>query len=326
MGFPTILACVLAGFASAATSIGASIGAPEQPENFFCGTGQPPQDLVQFHRQLNLNQMQSLQHRAPYDDDDDDDDDDFRARKWKWKPVTVPVYHHVLYSEKVCPLMTATNLMKQMQVLNYAFKPAGFQFEQKAATWRKVPEWATNAEARREQGGMHEQLRTGDYGTLNVYWIETGNAFVSYPTTAWRDGLQPHHWSHDGVVLPCDFAVGTPHRGWTLGKALVHLVGHWNGLLHTSSAECADEGDHVSDTPAALVTRGGCNVTLDTCPDQPGLDPVHNYMSESDNECMTEFTPGQIQRMHTVWEVFRAAQRSTSLIKLHRANPSHVIG
>lgn len=102
MGFP-ILACLLAGFASAAASIGASVSAPEQPENFFCGAGKPPEDLVQFHRrQLNLDQIQSLQHRALHYEDDDD----YRIRKWEWKPVTVPVYHHILYSKIACPLLT----------------------------------------------------------------------------------------------------------------------------------------------------------------------------------------------------------------------------
>lgn len=167
-----------------------------------------------------------------------------------------------------------------MQVLNDAFKPTGFQFEQKDVRLWKVPEWATDAEARKERG-MHELLHTGDYGTLNVYWFEAGHGFASHPTSAWRDGMPREYYAYDGVVLPCNFAVGTRRRGWTLGKALIHVVGHWVGLLHTSSNNCTDAGDYVSDTPAALVMRGGCDVTLDTCPDQPGLDPVHNYMSES---------------------------------------------
>ncbi|GAB0144970.1 hypothetical protein EsHS_00005422 [Epichloe bromicola] len=328
MGFP-ILACVLAGLASAA----ASIGAPEQPENFFCGTGEPRQDLVQFHRQLslNLNQDQnrrSLQHRAPsYYEDDYEDDDNFRTEKWKWKPVTVPVYHHVLYTKIVHPLMAPNNLRRQMQVLNDAFKPTGFQFELKDArayndTYNDT-KWATNATAREEPGGMHDILRKGDYGTLNVYWIEGGRGFASFPTSAWRNGLPRDYWFHDGVVLPSEFAVGSLIPGWTLGKALVHVSGHWNGLLHTASDNCTDHGDYVDDTPAALVTRGGCDVTLDTCPDQPGLDPVHNYMSESNNECMTEFTPGQIHFMQSVWMNYRAAQRSTSLIQLRPANRPH---
>ncbi|KAH8624570.1 hypothetical protein IG631_21309 [Alternaria alternata] len=43
----------------------------------------------------------------------------------------------------------------------------------------------------------------------------------------------------------------------------------------------------------------------DSCPDQPGLDSIHNYMSYSADYCRYEFTPGQIQRMREQMAKFR---------------------
>ena len=41
---------------------------------------------------------------------------------------------------------------------------------------------------------------------------------------------------------------------------------------------CGD-GDNVADTPATGYPTYNCPETpLDSCPDKPGYDPVHNYM------------------------------------------------
>jgi hypothetical protein len=45
----------------------------------------------------------------------------------------------------------------------------------------------------------------------------------------------------------------------------------------------------------------------DTCRRQAGIDPIHNYMDYSDDDCITEFTPGQTQRMGDAWLFWRAS-------------------
>lgn len=128
----------------------------------------------------------------------------------------------------------------------------------------------------------------------------------------------------DGVVLQW-YALPDSHLGDVsklfIGKTLVHEVGHWAGLLHTfgfgeaPTGNCTGPGDYVDDTPAQAYSSHGemaVNVTsfdqcvaVDTCPDQPGLDPIHNFMDYAPEICQNEFTPGQIQRMRTMLQLYR---------------------
>ena len=64
--------------------------------------------------------------------------------------------------------------------------------------------------------------------------------------------------------------------------------------------------DGVDDTPAQRFPTSGCPTGQDSCPTDPGLDPIHNYMDYSFDACYTEFTAGQTQRMRDAWLLYRA--------------------
>jgi len=60
-------------------------------------------------------------------------------------------------------------------------------------------------------------------------------------------------------------------------------------LIYNATIGGCTGGDLVADTPAENQPYYGCNPgdVRDTCPTDPGLDPIHNYMDYSDDVCMT---------------------------------------
>lgn len=95
-----------------------------------------------------------------------------------------------------------------------------------------------------------------------------------------------------------------------MGLTAVHEVGHWLGLFHVfqGGRACGSgPGDFVDDTPAQWNATSGCPRTRrpDSCP-EPGLDSIFNYMDYSYDECMEEFTPGQITRGKNIYNDLRA--------------------
>jgi len=107
---------------------------------------------------------------------------------------------------------------------------------------------------------------------------------------------------------------------------LVHEFGHFLGLDHTFAEDCGgsygtcktenkcnpnlNKGDGLDDTPIH-VKQGHCNIDAsgepaNSCPNQPGKDPLDNFMSYSSCHNM-RFTEGQVKRMRgTIDDYFPA--------------------
>ena len=226
--------------------------------------------------------------------------------------ATVPVYFHVVTDGSIGNV-TRAQIEAQMDVLNNTFaggeggSNTGFSFELKGVTRTDNAKWFYASIGGAEKD-MKKTLHQGGSKALNLYSTTAG------PYLGWAylpDVLtKPGQAILDGVVFDWESIPGTSTRyagKYDQGETATHEVGHWLNLEHTFYGGCNKSGDFVDDTPAMKTPTAGCPTGKDTCKKAPGLDPIHNYMDYSDDPCLTEFTPGQSQRMRDAWLFYRAS-------------------
>jgi len=104
-------------------------------------------------------------------------------------------------------------------------------------------------------------------------------------------------------------AVGDPggFPPYDRGRTLTHEMGHYLGLYHTfeggcDTGGCYGDGDRICDTEDEASERFGCPTSPTSCGTD---DPYTNYMDYTDDLCMTEFTPEQVNRMRCTIEHYR---------------------
>ncbi|KAH6622465.1 hypothetical protein C7974DRAFT_473738 [Boeremia exigua] len=199
-----------------------------------------------------------------------------------------------------------TTIEAQLRILDDAFRPVGFRFALKETIRTVNAEWYYNLKiATPYENQVSLALRKGGNDTLNIYMM--GGLGTS--TQAWASLPSDLQWRplYDGVFQNGTVFLGGSDPNFRQGGTLIHEVGHWFGLYHTFANGCEKSYDYVADTPIEdqPLGLGGCEIGRDSCPDQPGLDSIHNYMSYSDDECRNSWTPGQIQRMREQMAKFR---------------------
>ena len=219
--------------------------------------------------------------------------------------VTVPVYFHVITDGAVGNLSDA-DIRAQIRVLNVNFgggeggDDTGFAFALAGVTRTDNATWYASRSGGAEHA-MKQALKTGGDGDLNVY-TTSGGAYLGWAyLPEITDTAQAYL---DGIVIDWRTLPGVSDA-YDEGETLTHEAGHWLNLEHTFYGQCNRTGDFVDDTPAQKTPTSGCPVGKDTCP-APGTDPIHNYMDYSYDDCYTEFTAGQTQRMRDAWLFWRA--------------------
>ncbi len=217
--------------------------------------------------------------------------------------ATIPVYFHVI-TDGATGEVSDDQIEEQINVLNLSFAgfyggaDTGFRFVLADVDRTDNAAWYA-LETLADEFAMKSALGEGDATALNIY---TGSAagylgFSYYPSIV----VKQHYRVLDGVVLHYGSLPGGFIENFDLGFTAAHEVGHWLGLAHTFEQGCIGHGDFVDDTPAMLEPTSGCPEGKDTCTSKndPGLDPIHNFMDYSDDACYTQFTPGQAERAQT---------------------------
>ena len=220
-------------------------------------------------------------------------------------PVTVPVAVHVIsegpgVDQGNVPL---ARIEAQIDTLNATFRPFRVRFAlvlvqrvENAAWYRDLRLGSARERA------MKEALALDPARVLNLYTVRPASGDLGWaPLPDARAETDPMQ----GVVVLDQSLPGGGAAPYDLGHTATHEAGHWAGLLHTFSGSCSEPGDGVADTPQQRSGSSRCPTARDSCPLDPGLDPVHNYMDYSDDACMTEFTPGQQARGQALLARFR---------------------
>jgi hypothetical protein len=222
--------------------------------------------------------------------------------------VTIPVWFHVVRqgSGLANGDVPTSMLNDQIQVMNDAFSGVTggantpFRFQLAGVKRRLEPSVFTGCESDSVKAQLHSG-RVGGAETLNIYLCRPAS-FFGWAYFPWWYSSSP---STDGLVLHFGTLPGSTWEPFNRGDTAVHEAGHWLGLYHTFEGGCSSANDQVSDTPAEAMAHYGCPASLDSCPSLAGLDPIRNFMSYFDDDCIWEFTSGQTSRMDTQHATYR---------------------
>jgi len=257
--------------------------------------------------------------------------------------IVVPIVYHVIYDTYLptapsdqpddiehAPPVALVEL--QTAVLNRAFHGTAFSFSTADVQFRSFARWGRRRPVSlplEDIVPVIRDLNAERRGVLHVFLMRTDWETAAAPDT--RRMFDPYfRRPTDGILMAWDLLPYEPSLRpvedpdvplyYPEGETLVHLVGHYLGLLHTYEAwqdeddatcssarpKCDQVSDLVRDTPVSTgaVTYPSCN-PIDTCPEYPGLDPVGNYMNAEPDICTHEFTLGQIERMERMVRAFR---------------------
>lgn len=223
--------------------------------------------------------------------------------------AVIPVWFHVIRSATGAGDVSDQAIQNQINVLNAAYAPSGFQYQLAGVTRTNNGAWYTMAPGTTAERDAKNALRVGTAATLNIYSANIGGGLLGWATFPADYARSP---KLDGVVVLTSSLPGGSAAPYNLGDTATHEVGHWMGLYHTFQGGCAQNatkgGDLVADTPAEKSPAYGCPTGRDSCTRLAGLDPIRNFMDYTDDACMDSFSAGQNSRMSAMYSTYRFGQ------------------
>lgn len=221
---------------------------------------------------------------------------DPRRRNTLPSSFIVDVHFHIASTQEDEDLVTKEIVDAQWKVLHDSFSKYGINLILKS-TERVVDDLAGRSffvyegpdtgwvHYENEEREYFKSTRKGGYDALNIHFFSKyspgATGICTWPTilaegddsTLGLDGCQV-----SAMTMPGFTVEQGGFEDWNLGHLAVHEAGHWFGLNHTFTGGCSQPGDFVGDTPSQRTQIFGCPLGSDSCPDQPGLDPIHNFM------------------------------------------------
>ncbi len=218
--------------------------------------------------------------------------------------ANIPVYVHVMRDSAGNGNVTDQQIADQIAELNQDFggqestaaANTGFTFYLAKRTDYFNNQWHQD----KQSTTYRAKTRLGGANALNIWLVDF--RYLGIATFPWDYAANPRI---DGIRVHYDSLPGGGIANYNQGKTAAHEAGHWFGLYHTFQGGCTATNDEVADTPAQGSSTNGCPAGRDSC-SLPGLDPIHNYMDYSYDNCYNQFTPNQSSRISQMWTAYRA--------------------
>jgi hypothetical protein len=242
--------------------------------------------------------------------------------------LTIPVVVHVIQRTNGTGFISQAMVQSQIDILNEDFLAlagtngapgtnAKIQFElatvdPNGASTNGIT-YSSNNTWFGDGGNYWNTLAWDTNNYLNIYTNDAGG-FLGYVPDFPQGGIVGSnadrvvvYWAAFGRNAP----TGPPYNQ---GRTATHEVGHYLGLYHTfdggcGGGNCYTSGDRICDTNPESSPTFGCPGNKVSCGSQ---DPIHNYMDYSDDTCMWEFTPEQVNRMRCTLEHWRPNLANTT--------------
>mmetsp|Transcript_10567 Transcript_10567/g.27150 ORF Transcript_10567/g.27150 Transcript_10567/m.27150 type:complete len:938 (-) Transcript_10567:119-2932(-) len=239
----------------------------------------------------------------------------FQARVGGLSKLRIKTIFHVIHAGGT-GRVTQDRIDAQIEVLNAGFGGAttgassehntGLRFALEEVNYIDNSDWYYNCKA---SSYIFRPAHVRDSTQYFNVFTCSGDGYLGWTWLPWTHGEGSNM---QAVIVNENSLPGGSFSKYSLGYTLVHESGHYFGLLHTfARGVCTGVGDDgVDDTPLEARGASSCGASFDdfsrdTCPDDPGTDPLWSFMDYSYDQCMQRFSPGQVARMRQMTDLHR---------------------